>query len=329
MHSVQLQQVRRKAADNLAAIGRLKADQIAAWRSERIADASALTDSPLASEALRAALRSRSAGPAVMGHLRTLQRGQGCVGVLLADAKGEPLASTTGSADMGAEAREAVREALRAGRPVLTDLYLAPGMASARLDAVTPLLDTRTGAPLGAVVIALDAGRFLYPLIQTWPAASSSAETLLVRRDGGSVLFLNDLRHQDKTALRLRIPLTQRGVPAVMAALGTRGVFEGRDYRGVRVLSFITEIPDSPWVLVAKMDAAEAFSGMRGRNTFILLLAAAGMVTVVSGLAWIRQRGQKEELRRAYQASANRQRRRSPRARRSCAGSSTGRPRAW
>jgi len=55
-------------------------------------------------------------------------------------------------------------------------------------------------------VLRVTAQRFIFPLIQTWPTASASAETLLVRRDGESVLFLNTLRHQNGMPLTLRRP---------------------------------------------------------------------------------------------------------------------------
>ena len=38
----------------------------------------------------------------------------------------------------------------------------------------------------------------------------ASGETLLVRREGDSVLFLNELRHQRHAALKLRFPLSQK-----------------------------------------------------------------------------------------------------------------------
>ena len=131
---------------------------------------------------------------------------------------------------------------------------------------------------------------------------SETAETLLVERDGDQVLFLNELRHQKDTALKLRIPLSQQEVPAVMAVLGKEGVVEGRDYRGVEVLAALKHIPDSPWYMVAKIDTSEALSAWRFRAVMIIasvagLLAAALAVT---GLIW--QRRQRLAYQALYQA---------------------------
>jgi PAS domain S-box-containing protein len=138
---------------------------------------------------------------------------------------------------------------------------------------------------VGAVILQSDANQFLYPLIRSWPVPSRTAETLLVRRDGDTVLFLNDLRHRKDVALRMRIPLSQTNVPAVMAVSGKEGVVVGEDYRGIKVLSILKAIPDSPWFMVAKMDEAEVFEKSRFFSVLILALVlglvAAGAAVVV------------------------------------------------
>lgn len=48
------------------------------------------------------------------------------------------------------------------------------------------------------LLLRIDPEKTLYPLIQSWPTPSKSSETLLVRRKGDSVLFLNELRHKEK-----------------------------------------------------------------------------------------------------------------------------------
>jgi len=77
-----------------------------------------------------------------------------------------------------------------------------------------------------------DPERYLYPLIRRLPTSSPTAETVLVRRDGDDVLYLNDLRFRENTALNLRYRLTEMYRPAAMAVNGQEGIVEGRDYRG-------------------------------------------------------------------------------------------------
>ena len=145
---------------------------------------------------------------------------------------------------------------------------------------------------LGMLTIEINPQEYLYPLLQNWPTPSESAETLLVRRDGDSVLFLNDLRFKNNAALNLRFPLTQRDLSAAMAVQGKVGIIEGVDYQNKKVIAAVQPVPDSPWFMVAKIDLEEIARPLRERLFGMtgllcaLLLGAGGLV----GLVWRNQR---------------------------------------
>jgi signal transduction histidine kinase len=156
------------------------------------------------------------------------------------------------------------------------------------VDAIAPLIAS-SGEVVGAVVLEIKADDFLFPMLQSWPTSSTSSETLLVRRSGDSVEFLNATRYQPDAALRLRIPLTRTEVPAVSAVLGREGIFEGTDYRGEPVLSVLRPIPGSPWFLVTKVDIAEAYAEWNARSRLLLLLMATLSLATVAGIFWLRR----------------------------------------
>jgi hypothetical protein len=56
------------------------------------------------------------------------------------------------------------------------------------------------GQVIAFMVLRVDPSRFLYKMIQTWPTRSASAETLLVRKEGDFVLYLNQLLQLKDTA---------------------------------------------------------------------------------------------------------------------------------
>jgi len=178
------------------------------------------------------------------------------------------------------------------------------GDSQPHIGVITPLFASSApdAAPVGAVILRSDAGQFLYPLVQSWPTPSKSAETLLVRRDGDSVLFLNDLRYQPGAALTLRIPLTQTDVAAVKAVLGTEGLVEGKDYRGVEVLAVLYAIPDSTWYVVSKVDKAEVLAEWHTRSALILALIVglAVLVGIIGAATW--QGTQREHYRKLFEA---------------------------
>gem|GEM_PF-3941290 len=130
---------------------------------------------------------------------------------------------------MGAVSKQAVEKAVSGKGVVLSDLYRDPS-GIIMLDVAAPVLEEEYGL-LGVLILRSDANSFLYPLIQSWPVPTKTAENLLVKQEGDGVICLNDLRYSAGAALSLRLPLSGETLPFVEAVLGKRGEFEGRDYR--------------------------------------------------------------------------------------------------
>lgn len=311
-YQVQGEYTEEQVAAQLEAVGRLKVDQILRWRAERLADAGALVDSPL----LAAALDRWLGGPngeierPIRETLDVVKRNYGYSDVLIAEPSGRVLVSASGdtSPSLHPEAAAAVSKAWRTGRSVFTDLHLDLQGLKPHVGIAAPLFRQEGGSqePLGAVLLESEAGRFLFPLIQSWPAPSRTAETLLVRREGEEVLFLNDLRYRKDAALKLRVPLARQDEPAVQAVLGREGIFQGRDYRGVKVIASIHAVPGTEWSLVAKMDHSEAFETWRLRS-FLILAAVLGLLAasaVAVGMAW--QSHRKEHYKALFQIEQER-----------------------
>lgn len=295
--SAQEQSLRRDTEANLQAIAQLKVDQIAQWRADQLASASVLMERPIFMEQVTSLLTGSRDGPKqeILRRFRVLKERYHYADVLLVDREGEVrLGLIQTSGPLHDEAKRALAVAFRDRRPVLTDLHAGPGNLPPHLDVLAPVIATAgtSPGPVGAIVVRIDAEQFLYRLVQFWPTPSPTAETLLVRRDGDSVLFLNELRHQRDTALKLRMPLTGKDVPSVMAALGKEGVVQGTDYRGVAVLAVLKKIPNSPWCMVAKVDEEEALAVWRLRSLLIagLIISILALLVTATGLFWQRDR---------------------------------------
>ena len=279
--------IRHDKYEDLATIAKLKSEQIEHWRQDRCQDVQRDVESPLFRRAVEESLRDPSnetLRSQLKGFLMVELRARGyenaflldTAGIVLLSAKPEP-----GSIDPAV--KRAVNDALTTHAATLSELYRS-SRGVVQIDAVEPVLDS-AGIPVAVIDLRSDAGSVLYPLIQSWPVQSRSAETLLVRKDGKDVLFLNNLRYNPTSALSLRIPLTSVTVPAVQAVLGKTGVFEGLDYRGVEVLADLRPVPDSPWFMVAKVDSSEILAEARYRGEItaifvaVFILMAAAMTT--------------------------------------------------
>ena len=145
---------------------------------------------------------------------------------------------------------------------------------------------------VGVLILRIDPFKFLYPLIQSWPTPSPTGETLLIRREGDDVLYINELRHRKGMAFSMRLPLSKKDLPAAMAVLGVTGIVEGIDYRGTQVMASIGPIPDSPWFIVSKMDKDEIYAPMRERLWIVVTLISLMILgsSLGIGLIWRQQR---------------------------------------
>jgi PAS domain S-box-containing protein len=281
----ELDRIQKEKYEDLAAIAELKAGQIREWRRERLADVEALSRSSLFKRTLEGWLRDRK-NEALLAELKdrlVAERQIGRYGdTLLLSPDGHALLSAQPHTyPLSPVAKVAIEEALAKSSPVLSAIYRNP-RGAVLIDAVAPMLDQK-GKPIAAVICRSNARSLLYPLIQSWLASRKTDETLLIRKEGDGVLFLNELRHRPNTALSLREPFTLASLPAVQAVQGKKGMFQGRDYRGVDVLADLRPIPDSPWFMVAKVDTSEISAEARYRGGMIALfsvlfiLLAAGM----------------------------------------------------
>ncbi|HRR33451.1 MAG TPA: PAS domain S-box protein [Kiritimatiellia bacterium] len=266
-------QIVESRARELASVGTLKAAEIAAWRRERLADVIRFSRGPTLIRAVE------EGDPEDLRRMLSVNRKGGIYDdVLLVASNGKTLGSALGLPQhLPAATTRAISEAFASRLPVLSEFYLDES-GSVHIDAVAAVLDAVQEEC--ALVLRCNASERLYPLIQTWPGSSISAESVLVRRDGDQVVYLSGLRHQGHKAMLPKRPLTESRLPAVQAVLGRQGIVTGADYRGIRVLADLRPIPESDWFVVTKIDMAELLGSVRERA-----LAIAGMVLMVILLA--------------------------------------------
>ena len=176
---------------------------------------------------------------------------------------------------------------------MILDFYRDEREGRVFLELLIPFFEEPGGGFPGVLALRIDPETVLFPSIRHWPTASRTAETLLVRRDGGDVLFLNKLKYLEDPPLSVRVPLdTEKNMPSVQAALGREGFMEGVDYRGVPVLAHLRSVPGSPWYLVARMDLSEVYAPVRERLRHTVFLDGALLLAAATGvgLFWRRQR---------------------------------------
>lgn len=273
--------LRQEAQANLTAIGRLKEQQIAAWLVERRGDAGML----MARDRFIGDVESWLHG-GDRAALDRIERRRNS----LHYAFDQWEFHDPGYHHPDPKRRALMAAALESGRPQLGDLYHDQGQVW--IDHVLPLIKSTSDKRVAVAILRINAKTFLFPLIQTWPTPSPSAETLLVRRDGNQVVFLNELRHRKNSTLKLRHPLDDQDLPAAVAIREGKALsLEGVDYRDIPVLAAVRPVPGTPWFLVAKVDRDEVLAPLHKIVTWVsaVALGAALLVAYILLLLWRQQ----------------------------------------
>ncbi len=280
----------------LAAVADLKVSELSMWRKERLDDADVFYKNKAFSALVRRCIEQPQDLPLqeeLRSWLSHVQASYGYDRAALLDAACNKLMMVSDTEEpLSTRSLQKAREVLRSGQLTFEDFRRNEYSKKVYLRLFVPILDGPSGErPLGVLMLRIDPSVYLYPFIQRWPTPSETAETLLIRREGNESVYLNELRFRKNTSLTLRVSLDNTNLPPVKAALGQKGIVEGVDYRGVPVLAFVCAVPDSPWFLVAEIDAAEVYAPMREWLwlTVIFVCALLFSVAAAVGFVWRQQ----------------------------------------
>ncbi|MDX9715075.1 MAG: PAS domain S-box protein [Dissulfurispiraceae bacterium] len=306
LYKAQEHQYKVWAQDTLVSLAELKADQIVEWRNRRLKDGAVLQDRPVLMGGVNRFLTTSSKEDTqfITAMFASIQHHYDYDDVVLTDPEGHVLLSLAGRKQMSAEFVKTIPAAIRHHRPLLTDLHIPTGSSEPEIAAIFPVYDQkgRGQKVVGVMGLVSKASSFLYPLLEKWHTRNMSPETILVRKEDDSVLVLNNLRHKPDAALNFSIPLSSTESPIVKAVIGKTGFFEGKDYRGVDVVTVIMPVQGSNWLIEAKEDKSRVFAQWRTFSIIlsVLFLSIIGMLAA-SGM-FLLKREEKNHFRKEYES---------------------------
>ncbi len=297
IYNAQKAEIKSNIYSELSFISKSKLEQINEWKNNRLGDAYKISGNQSfifdvqkwLSNHNEKGLRQR-----IEKLIEVIQRDSNYSDVNLIDTGFNVRLSWDGNHPLSEYDKKNLLTVSKTKKNLFTDLHKSEIYSAIHLDYIIPLvleLNEKENL-IGFMIIRINPEKYLYPAIQSWPTLSKSAETLLIRRENDHILFLNELRHKKNTALNLTAPLSDTLLPAVKAVLGNKGIFEGIDYRGVKVLSDLIRIPGTNWFMVTKVDLEEIYTPLRERALLIFLLAIGLIIIafVSSVLIWRHQR---------------------------------------
>ena len=284
---------------NLAAVADLKTGQITQWLDQNKRNVLITSRaSPVADHTARWMQGGMKPGPDLdwlKARLEALRQIHVYGEMTILDVNGRPLVTTDSVLPDVSDLALLIQRSLVEKHPVVDSMRWNRQKRGGRYISVpfaAPLIASGPDQRIvGILLIQADASQFLFPLIQKWPTQSDTAETVLVRRDGNDVLFLNESRHLMDTALTLRVPADHPDRLVAKAVRGQMGFIDGIDYRSEPVIGYAARIPDTDWIMVAKIDEKEVYGPIRrlglasGVALFTILCAYGGAFYL-----WWRQR---------------------------------------
>ena len=209
--------------------------------------------------------------PVAMAEVSANVERVGVAGLGLVDADGKPLASSPGMPPMVGRLKEAALKALE-GEPTVIDIYMGPtnlptiGFALP----VYGIQDDGEGARgIGAVIGVKIVDEDLFAKLVQPGETEQSTETYLVRQAGAQVEYLSPLA-DDTPALKRALSADTPELASAYAVEKPGGFAIKRDYEGNEVLLVSRPISGVPWVLIRKIDRAEALSATETRLTTLL-----------------------------------------------------------
>ena len=290
--------------EELKAIADLKINQIMQWRMERLGNARILSESPFIIRAIQELIvnpNNLTIKNDLIARFNLLVNNYGYEDIYLTSIQGDIFFSAKNEQNKFEKlTTEEIVAAVKRKKHIFFDYYSCTSHNKVHFEIMAPVLN-HYGNPLAVIVLRIDPNDYLYPLIQTWPTPSKTSETIIVQREGDTVVFLNEMRHIKNTALSFKIPITDKNIPAVKAVLGYIGIFKGIDYRGVPVLSYINFIPGSNWYIISKVDRAEIYEDLYYREatiiglTLLLILFTGIGFTFIYKIRIITERQRAEE----------------------------------
>ncbi|HPD64085.1 MAG TPA: PAS domain S-box protein [Bacteroidia bacterium] len=267
---------KRVLKNELQAIARLKIDDISEWYNDQLYDTKLLSEGNLRQIFFKRWLEKKLSEDSlnICYNLLINKKLHRLQNILLADTNGIILLSAVpDSAQTDVVFRQKIKECAMKRQVISSDLYSCKVHRQIHIDFMSPVYDDNQNI-LAVLVCRVSPDSFLYPVLSKWPVPCKSSETLIARADGDSVVFLNRLRFNEDAALKIKFPLSNMKLPAVRALRGQTGMFEGKDYRGVKVIAYLAQIPGTSWVMVAKTDRKELYNDVYNELALLIVLFA-------------------------------------------------------
>ncbi|MBX2975077.1 MAG: PAS domain S-box protein [Ignavibacteriaceae bacterium] len=299
LFNIQKNRAKKEKYNELYFITNLKEQQIIQWRSERTADGLFFYSNPFFKSLVADYLKSNNKMllKDVHGWLLPLYKNHDYLNIILFDNEGnEILRMNQNDSTLNQNDIKRIFETSQNGKVTLSSLIKDDSSDTIFMDNVVPLLINKNGSQYspGILLFRIDPEINLFPLIQSWPVQTKTAETMLLRDKDDSFLILNELRHKKNTALNFLIQSNEEASIFNKQNLSAEGVIEGSDYRKESVIASFSAVEGTDWYIIAKIDVGESFALVYQNGIYLVIITGLLIIVISSGF-WLFIKNQQSE----------------------------------
>jgi len=280
---VQRQKMADAKQEELSSIANIKVEQIAEWYDDELLDAEIIVDNTHFIQIVKQWILSDGtySNAEVSLMLSQLAKEHGYHSVtIFSDDLHRQVSSGVVVPHFNDVTLTTLKQCLLSEKTLSTDLFVCELDGDVFIDFVAPLFFPDISRKT-MVVFRHDPNKFLFPFVETWPVQSRTSESLLLRNEADSVLFMSNLRHKSGGVMKMKLPLVVNSCVEVNAAMGQEGDMVGQDYRGENVLASLNPVPGTRWVLVTKTDKSELYDNYLFKTATPEVFSVSGILILI------------------------------------------------
>ncbi len=133
---------------------------------------------------------------------------------------------------------------------------------------IFPIQKLQSSQAVGVIIAIFNPYNSLFKQLENPHLSTRSDETLLLSQQAEQVVYVSP--PQAPAQIFHRVPATSKTLTASLAMQATGALDISQDYRGIEVLATSRKINHTPWVLLQKIDAAEALKESDEHQQFLI-----------------------------------------------------------
>lgn len=293
-YSYQADKIKNEVFLGLKTITTFKAGQITEWHKERMADAKHFSNSPLYTNALENWIKTRDTSlyRLISRRNQMIKELSGYEQVFIVTNLSNKEASFNPfKTHIDQKLEPLIDSAFYKPGIYVSEPYFSSSLKNKRIAIIASIIGSNKN-PVAALVLYANPADFLIPVLQGQSLSFNTLETSLIRLKKDSVSILSSLKNPKILSLAYS-QLKHQDSPLYTAIAGKKGKYESKNKE---FIGYISEVTDTPWIIISQIDHDEVFSELKFKAWVIIVIIIILIALIGLGIEIIGRRRIVQEL---------------------------------